>query len=84
MLSTTRCSRCQGFLRLQSDPYGTFFTCIGCGADFDATCPHCKTQSILLRPAGSGLSISCKSCGCANNMLAAENCAKSRQDLVPA
>ena len=84
MFSKAKCIRCNGTLKLQSDAYGTFFSCFACGTEIEAKCPHCATESILVRPGYRGLSVSCKVCGCANGMLAAEVCAKTEQEVVPA
>ena len=83
MLSNNKCVKCGGSTKLQSDPYGTYFSCVMCGAERAAKCPHCATASIDLRPSAQGLALICKACGCFNNMLAASECAKSNAGLVP-
>lgn len=84
MFSTAKCRRCNGILKVQSDAYGTFFTCVTCSFEFEAKCPHCATESILVRPGLRGLSVSCKNCGCVNGMLASQVCAKVEAEMVPA
>lgn len=82
MLSQVRCLKCNGNMKLQSDPYGTYFSCLSCGSACSAKCPHCDTNSIIVQPSATGRSILCKVCLCSNRQLAMPECVKSTEPTL--
>lgn len=79
MLSRVECLVGHGKMKLQSDVYGAYFSCITCGSQRDAVCPHCNTDSIILRPWSTGTQVVCKACGCQNGEFTNEVCSRKRE-----
>lgn len=79
MLSRIKCQKCEGNMKLQYDPFGSYFLCVMCGSEIGAACPHCDTASIIVRPSRTGTEVICKVCGCGNGELAQKVCTKNRE-----
>lgn len=78
LMSKNECMKCnRGMMRLQSDPYSTYFTCITCGATMVTRCPHCDTPSIAIDMSSQYPVIHCRACECANGELASKECSKA-------
>ncbi len=83
LMSKNECMKCnRGMMRLQSDAYSTYFTCITCGATLVTRCPHCETPSIAIDMSEPSPVIHCRSCECANGELARQECSNVRMPLA--
>ena len=75
LMSKNECMKCnRGNMRLQSDAYSVYFTCMTCGATLVTRCPHCKTPSIAIDMSKPVPTIRCRSCECVNGKLALAEC----------
>lgn len=77
MIALNTCPKCDGTLRLQTDAYGVFLTCLMCGAHITAKCPHCNASSIQFRLEGGSMFVECRICECVNKELASEECSRA-------
>ena len=83
LMSKNLCMKCnRGMMRLQSDAYSTYFTCITCGATMVTQCPHCGTPSIAIDMSNPTPIIYCRSCECANGELAQQECANKQMPVA--
>ena len=83
LMSKNECMKCnRGMMRLQSDAYSTYFTCITCGATKVTQCPHCETPSIAIDMSDRSPIIYCRSCECANGELALEECSDAAMPVA--
>ncbi len=83
LLSKIECMKCnRGMMRLQSDAYSTYFSCMTCGATLVTRCPHCQTPSISIEMGFDHPIIRCRSCECENGELGMKEC--SRQPVAVA
>ncbi len=75
LMSKNECMKCnRGMMRLQSDVYSTYFTCMTCGATMVTRCPHCQTPSIAVDVSQQSPIIRCRGCECVNGELAKQEC----------
>ncbi len=83
LMSKNVCMKCnRGMMRLQSDAYSTYFTCITCGATMVTQCPHCETPSIAIDMSNQTPVIYCRSCECANGELAQQECVNKQMPVA--
>lgn len=83
LMSKNVCMKCnRGMMRLQSDAYSTYFTCITCGATMVTRCPHCETPSIAIDMSNQTPVIYCRSCECSNGELAQQECVNAQMPVA--